>query len=1421
MSTTGSRSWRPLIVAWAIALLLLLGGALVVSAHDDGTVHPEPYNLSAIAPVAEPAGAAAACAGGPVIDGLLLDECVDRTFAVGGANKTVRVWYTKVVSATTRIEDGTTYNLQHWITSDAQAQQVAAWFEEAWLRFFADSGHHLYDNGCSRLNVRMEDGIGWSGIAYWGSPGNCWIGIDSPNVRNGGGQWTVYHEAQHYLQYSYDDGCYGYLQPNYPADSEFIEGYADLGADSVNNTLDASGYSGAGYDPSTSMYDKSYGNIFNKYFVEQLGTIGTPADAWHHMDALYRHYEACDDADTLYVLNTFIPTLKPGTSERRFFLDFFAANWAKDWADPVTQPELVYTDDDSSPYGTLAPTTQNVNMGSGSQSWSDTTPDDWAARYYQVTPQAGCPYLQVEVDGAAGAQLGINLMAAKISAPTSVLRSAVIGDDYVRTFAAAGVHNRVVAVVNSFANNYGYTVNFTCVNPTINILEPRQVQFALVGDPSSPIAFLARWEVTDGGNSVRGLPASAFTFEAEGDPITIVPGSFQEVGDDYWAVLLPPAKPAGTTFVDFRVNLGAINDTELDALLYVAPGNSDIALSFDASSSMSTEDAIGEGTRLANAQKAGQVIADLLRAGDRLLVQDWSAFDNPPGCGAPGDGNCPLDIRTLLPLSDATAGNLSTLIGIARTQIQNITAREWTPVGGGLKAAKDALLAAPANTNPKHIFLLSDGQENVKPFYADVKDEIQDAGVVVNTIAFGPEAPGDLMAQIAADTGGIYRPVATNGIGSSLAAAEVAANAAADAGMAAAAANSIEGGAEIAAALAAVPAPGQLGLANAYDYFDTEAQGAARVLNAIYSDVPAWDLPNSAKLMNINVDKSVNQLRLVVAGQQPDDENIGCTVSDVRKVDVLMPGMDPQQDRWIEISPPRQGVTPADWDIRNNRFDDVLVVNDPEPGLWRFRTYYYPVTCIPLASEAGAEQAAPEQQTAEQPAGTDAVLNGGPYDFMMSVSVQSTIQLEGRLLGLSNGQGEAGDTVDIVGMLLDKNGLLPAVGMLAQVEGPGGTTTHMMYDDGASHDGEAGDGIYGAQYSQTNYGGGYGVRIIAVLKDPANSAANLSREWNGGFWIKGPKPQQECGGPGDADKDCMPDEWERRCKLNLQADDRGEDPDHDGLTNIAELNRGTLPCRADTDKGGESDGSEVRYGRDPLNGRDDKVLTLGHVDIRAINAGILVRWTRPLSYTDMLIYVTPDLNNLGQPISGGQGNTGRPGEYLVDKLNNDTTYWVIIQPVAVDDKGNTVRGDLSEPAAATPKADPDMPSGVMVIAGDAPATNSRQVTLDISATDRVLDGAAQGSAAHMTDQWSQMLNVVSGNIQMRLSNSPDMAGAQWQPVAQKVPWTLACAEGQQCIVYAQFKDAAGNESLIVNDSILFDENASGPTINLFLPSIMK
>ncbi|MCB0098202.1 MAG: hypothetical protein KDE46_20865, partial [Caldilineaceae bacterium] len=101
---------------------------------------------------------------------------------------------------------------------------------------------------------------------------------------------------------------------------------------------------------------------------------------------------------------------------------------------------------------------------------------------------------------------------------------------------------------------------------------------------------------------------------------------------------------------------------------------------------------------------------------------------------------------------------------------------------------------------------------------------------------------------------------------------------------------------------------------------------------------------------------------------------------------------------------------------------------------------------------------------------------------------------------------------------------------------------------------------------------------------------------------------------------------------------------------------------------------------------------------------------------------------------------------------------------------------------------------------------TKEVTLYLSATDTPLEGMAEGANAHMTDQLS-FQNQVSGGVEMRISNDPTMAGAEWEPFAQTKAWTLECNDGEMCIVYAQFRDAAENESLIVADSILLNMGA--------------
>ncbi len=1309
----------------------------------------------------------AACSGGPTIDGVVLDECFVESFTVGGTNKTVTVWYTNNVANATRTVDGTTYTLQHWVNNDTEPQQVAGWGREAWERYYQIFNHHPWDSGCgNNINVRLEDGIGWAGIAYWAGSGSCWIGIDSPTVRAGNAQNVVYHEFQHYLQYSFNSGCYKFLKDNYndgkpEGDAEFVEGYADLAMNSINTAVDNQLFSNfvQAYDPHSSFYKKSYWDVFLVYLTEQLGSLWTAADPQFHMDAVRRHYEECDARDTLYVLDTLVPSLKAGMTEEKLFLNFFAANWAKNWASATTQPELVYFDDDAPgpSYGSIT-LWKNENLASGSKSWAgESNPDDWAARYYQVTPQTGCNFVTVRVDGQTGAKLGINLMAARTTAPTEVQRSSWIGESLSRTFSAFGTHDRLAAVVNAFASKYSYDVSFSCVTPVLQILEPRQTNFVLVGNNASPIAFLARFQVTSGGSAVLGLAASSFSAEAEGDPVTIVPGSLSQAGEEYWAVMLPPVKPPGTTFVDLKICVdGTVCDTETHALLYADPGNTDFALVFDASGSMSTEDVVGEGTRVANAKKAGTVLADLLRVGDRILVTDFSAFNSPAGCGLPsGSGNCTLNLITRLSRTSVTVP-ASAAIASTKTAINNISAREWTPIGAALRDAKDKLLAGPSSTNPKHIILLSDGEENVNPLYSTLRTELIDSGVVIDTIAFSSDAPAALLAQIAADTGGVMRYVPTT--------SGTVRQREPDAPTDVLAAQGVPP--KVVENISTVMLPGQLELANTYDYFETRGQNAARIFHDNYTTVADGTWKEKVQY----VDGFVTALRLVVSGKQADSDVTG-GYAYFRKVEILPADAADPYRGWIPVSPP-DASKPASWDVRNSIYDDVIIIPNPAVGTWKIRTkYYYSI----------GQSNGPDIEGIAGPA----VPQAFESDFMMNGSVETDIRLVGRFLPpIVKNQGVPGDRVPIVATVFSRLGGIPNLLVVGAVERPGMTTPDylLFLDDGLHSDGAAGDGIYGALYTLTDIGGSYNVRIVAGAKDAAGNWA--FREWLGAFWLK---PLYQV----DRDKDGMPDPWEQGCLLNTQQNDSEGDADHDGLTNIREFHLGTLPCNPDTDRGGESDGSEVNNKRNPLWAPDDKVAVLGNIQVEGFNRFIRIRWANPSAFSNMVMFISTVPGQLGTRV-----DLGTSGQYDYPQVSNGQKYYIRLMGMS-----DTSEGDYSGESEVTPKDDPSPPFGSLVINNGARTTFDKKVVLSVSASDTPGSGAYQQSGAQLGGFAGETTDRVSGNIQMRISNEVTFPGASWESLALQKNWTLADGPGGPYRVYIQFRDGALNESSVFSDGI--------------------
>lgn len=105
--------------------------------------------------------------------------------------------------------------------------------------------------------------------------------------------------------------------------------------------------------------------------------------------------------------------------------------------------------------------------------------------------------------------------------------------------------------------------------------------------------------------------------------------------------------------------------------------------------------------------------------------------------------------------------------------------------------------------------------------------------------------------------------------------------------------------------------------------------------------------------------------------------------------------------------------------------------------------------------------------------------------------------------------------------------------------------------------------------------------------------------------------------------------------------------------------------------------------------------------------------------------------------------------------------------------------------------DTDAPSGMVVINGGALTTTSINVSLSLSATD-----------------------APSGVAMMSFSNDGS-AWSAWQSYATQASWTLLSGDGTKT-VYTRFRDAAGNVSLPISDTIELDtatEAEYGLTIN--------
>jgi hypothetical protein len=185
---------------------------------------------------------------------------------------------------------------------------------------------------------------------------------------------------------------------------------------------------------------------------------------------------------------------------------------------------------------------------------------------------------------------------------------------------------------------------------------------------------------------------------------------------------------------------------------------------------------------------------------------------------------------------------------------------------------------------------------------------------------------------------------------------------------------------------------------------------------------------------------------------------------------------------------------------------------------------------------------------------------------------------------------------------------------------------------------------------------------------------------------------------------------------------------------------------------------------------------------------------------------------------------GNKGDYMLSGLTNGKTYYLTLY----GEGAGGAMGAYSDQMPVTPKVDPIPPQGAFFIGGPnvtdgGDVAMSRQVDLIVDAVDTDSEfagpaGAGSHSISHglVGPQFKGMFEA-SGDVEMRFANTEGgIQSASWEKLSSPKSWSLGCENGQVCTVFGQFRDGAGNESLIIDQKIFLE---SEPFI--FLPVVNR
>lgn len=621
--------------------------------------------------------------------------------------------------------------------------------------------------------VRHTDYGGWGNVnPLWVSPDN----VDDLNDPDRKG--VAIHELFHNVQRSY---------PDTPNDSKwFIEGSARMSQDFFYANMDsdpASNYAGqiAGFlaaHNSSGLFERSYSAVFFwKYLAEQTGgtIVGQPSA---NFDAMHQYMQSSNGLEAVESLDQYLKDIPSDNfwyrkNGEQFFATWTTALYTRQFSSGSLSSLYYYQDEQENlPLSLQRPidienclytevtndyTPETVPLN-GNVLYSDINPDTWTqsldswrSEYYAFDPVDTAKVVLAWIDGKTGQRNYYAMVTSDSGDVTDISYS--YGEDFRKAYFNKNI-DELGVVVTALGSSADYdlmvwTLSHFWIDITYpTFVEKQNVRLPESGGISTFEVHLKVWtekgENPDDDIYIDGLSPDLFEVYVDGQAAQVQSG--YQVLDEYWLTCVAPELDPGE--YDLEVHLLDQKDEEEKSLLYLELPHVDRMIVIDRSGSMGSG-VMGDNEKMLAAKSGGRLHTDLLVDDDMLgLVSFGGGSDNDPD-------NATLHVD----LADVTANHKTNVKDMIDNDItDDPEAHEHTAMGQGIIAAYDQLINKGKPDDSWRITLLTDGNEDRAPYWADasVRGVVVPSEVMVDTIALGSGSHENLLHTIATDTLGDY-----------------------------------------------------------------------------------------------------------------------------------------------------------------------------------------------------------------------------------------------------------------------------------------------------------------------------------------------------------------------------------------------------------------------------------------------------------------------------------------------------------------------------------------------------------------------------------------------------------------------------------------------------------------------------------------